>query len=440
MNIYVFGGNMEKDTGKAKTLELLLQAGLPQFELGDDGYPIPGRVVKYYREQMKYTDRDGKVKHWTQADLAQRLGVTEIMVNIMENQNKGLDSIERRRALATILRIPPVLLGLGSLDLIVEIVAGKDAITPKQASTKRPKISKDVLKQYQSTLDVYGKMYAQGVTYAVVDDVDKWTVRLTNIAKNAQTEDRGSLLQILYDYEILCASIHGSDLQEWSNCFEHIDNAFEIAVELNNKDLQAACLYLKSVYHLRQGRVALARIDLDGALMYTKGASPQTKGAIYNHDARLYAKDTSVASGTTIAQKLLDQAEHYIGAPDEATSIKFSKGVYFLNKASLLIDIKRTAKALELIDDAEGYGIPKRYSTHLNMLRAKCYIEQRKPEYEQAVRLLVNAIEDSKELQVARNVDQIEKLYRKLTTSSYGNAPEVIDLGLALQDLRMKTI
>ena len=44
------------DMEKTNTLELLSQAGLPKFDLGADGYPVPGKVVKFYREQMKYVD------------------------------------------------------------------------------------------------------------------------------------------------------------------------------------------------------------------------------------------------------------------------------------------------------------------------------------------------------------------------------------------------
>lgn len=74
---------------KTDMRELLAHMGLPQFELGDDGYPLPGKVVKFYREQKTYTGNDGKVKHWTQADLAKRLGLTDIMVNL------NVDHIEK---------------------------------------------------------------------------------------------------------------------------------------------------------------------------------------------------------------------------------------------------------------------------------------------------------------------------------------------------------
>jgi hypothetical protein len=41
-----------------------MQTDLSQFEPGPDGYPVPGKVIKYYRERMAYRDKDGKIRHW----------------------------------------------------------------------------------------------------------------------------------------------------------------------------------------------------------------------------------------------------------------------------------------------------------------------------------------------------------------------------------------
>jgi transcriptional regulator with XRE-family HTH domain len=55
---------------------------------------------------MVYIDPDdGKQKSWTQADLARRLGVSEVTVRIMENNGAGLDSIAKRRLLASVLTL-----------------------------------------------------------------------------------------------------------------------------------------------------------------------------------------------------------------------------------------------------------------------------------------------------------------------------------------------
>lgn len=423
------------EAGKTNTRELFTQAGLPQFELGEDGYPLPGKVIKYYREHMTYIDRDGKAKHWTQAELAERLGLKEIMVNLMENQNKGLDSIERRRTLATILRIPPILLGLGSLDQIVEIVAGQ--ATTNQTSTQRTKIGRDTIKLYQDTFSVYSKLYAGGLTYTNVTDIEKYVKHIEQNANKVYVEDKISLLRVLWDFEILCAKVYGSDLQNWDKTFEHVDNAREIATYLDERDLQAASLYISSIYHYRQGRLGLAKMDIDGCLMYTRGIALQTMGNIYSHNACVHADDTSL-SGIKLVQSMFDQAERYTEVKNELGTIYFGKDEYLLDRAYTLIDIERPAKALELISDAERYTHQsrKRQLIFMDIMRAKCYITLKKPEYEQAVRMLESAIEDSKEFRVARNIDHIERLYSKLVASSYGNSPDVADLGLMLQELR----
>src|SRR5215470_13345686 len=88
---------------------LLTSAGLPKFPLDDYGFPQPGVVIRYFRERMKYIDpEDHKEKHWRQIDLAERLGVSEVTIRLMETKSNSLDSIERRRVLADILKIPPV--------------------------------------------------------------------------------------------------------------------------------------------------------------------------------------------------------------------------------------------------------------------------------------------------------------------------------------------
>lgn len=422
---------------KADIHELLAQMGLPAFKLGADGYPLPGQVVKYYREKMTYTDpKDHKVRHWTQADLAAQLGLKEIMVNLMENKHRGLDSVDRRRTLATILRIPPALLGLGSFDQIVEIATGQNITATKQGNTKRARIGKDTIKLYQDTFDIYKRMYGEGMSYAIVHELEKWTKRIEEDTANVNAQDKDALLRIAWKYEILCAKMFSADIADWSKTFEHVDNAREIATTLADRDLQAASLCHAGTFHFRQGRLGLAKMDIDGALLYAKGALPQTKGIIYSKSACICADDVS-SSGMTLVQNIFDEAEKYTDAKSELRTISFGKDDFYLDKSYVLLAFNRPAKALELINDAEIHinSSNKRHLVFLDILRAKCYITQKKPEYEQAVSLLESAIEDSKELRVARNIDHIEKLYTKLLASPYGNAPDVASLGSALQRL-----
>ena len=355
----------------------------------------------------------------------------------MENKNQGLDSIERRRALTTILKIPPFLLGLGSLDLIVEITTGQDRNPFQQSRTQRSAIGRDTLRLYQDTLGIYKKLYAEGLSHASVQDIEKWVKRIEIDTKSADTANKKELLRALWNYEILCAKIYGNDLCNWNRVFEHIDNAREIATTLDDRDLQATSLCHSGIFRLRQGRPGLAKMDIEGALIYAKGALPQTRGIIHSKQACVYADDTSLA-GLTLVQSAFEQAEKYIDAKCEIKNISFGKDDYLLDRVYTLMAFDRPAKAIELLDDAEKYIDPakKRHLIFLDISRAKCYIESKKPIYEQAVSLLKGAIEDSKEIKVARNIDQIERLCTRLKKSIYGQSPDVIDLGLALRDVR----
>jgi tetratricopeptide (TPR) repeat protein len=85
--------------------------GLPSFETGKDGFPRPGKVVRFYRERKKRTDAT-----WTQKRLATELGVTEKSVRNIENRDIGLDSLSLRRKFAAWFAIPLIPLELASLE------------------------------------------------------------------------------------------------------------------------------------------------------------------------------------------------------------------------------------------------------------------------------------------------------------------------------------
>src|SRR5258707_13598253 len=78
------------------------------FSVQKDGFPNAGKVMEFYREK----------KNMTRPQLARKLGVTARRVQIMEHDNQVFESISRRRALAAMLGIPPVLLGLASSSAI----------------------------------------------------------------------------------------------------------------------------------------------------------------------------------------------------------------------------------------------------------------------------------------------------------------------------------
>lgn len=87
-----------------------------------------------------------------------RLHSLRVTLELMETKHKGLDSIERRRTLSTILKIPPVLLGLGSLDQIVEVMTGQGN-PQKPDEIKRTNITKLDIEKYQKAFSIYNALF-----------------------------------------------------------------------------------------------------------------------------------------------------------------------------------------------------------------------------------------------------------------------------------------
>jgi tetratricopeptide (TPR) repeat protein len=214
---------------------------------------------------------------------------------------------------------------------------------------------------------------------------------------------------------------------------DHINKASEIALTLNNPDLQAGSIYYSGALHFAQQKYALAKIDLDSALSNMKDAHPQTKSAVLTSTALATALLHKDAMSITYAQKLLDKAEGYVTMSNESGCISFDRVRYLVDRADTLICLGRPFKALEYLDDAENLtnSSQRRELAFLNLLRAECYIKKKKPEYDQAVLLLKDVFEEDES---EFHLDYVGRLYKVLSQSSYGNSPDVVDLGLALRD------
>ena len=280
---------MDKEAvDREKLLDLLKKAGLPAFELDAYGFPSPGKVLKYYREQMKYLDPEtGKEKHWTQADVAKRLGVTEMMVTFMETKNRGLDSIERRRFVADLLKIPPALLGLTSFSDLLDLL--KDQQSSSIPHSAKKMLDPETIHLYQEVFAAYGRMFMTGSAQGILPDVEGWIRKIREKVDDVDSRQKPELLSILWDFHALCAKIYGEDMCLWPPAFEHINAAMELATELDNSDLQASTLYRSSAAHLGQKNL-LAQSDIDGALIYAKRARPYIRGAILLDAALVHAK------------------------------------------------------------------------------------------------------------------------------------------------------
>ncbi|MBV9229761.1 MAG: hypothetical protein JOZ18_10645, partial [Chloroflexi bacterium] len=139
--------------------------GFPSFEAGEDGFPRPGEVARWYRALKKQTEAT-----WTQRRLARELGITEKSVWATENRDVGLDSIALRRKLARCFNIPLILFGLASLE--DEANLGQ---TIKQC--RKAKSKTDPLRTQA------GLAWALGITEKAVRDMENHNKGLDSITR-----------------------------------------------------------------------------------------------------------------------------------------------------------------------------------------------------------------------------------------------------------------
>lgn len=403
---------------------------LPVFERDANGYLLPGPIVRYFREHMTYTNINGKPKRGTQDDLARQLGLTRLAIQNMENRNMGLDSIERRRTLAALLKIPLALLGLASLDEEEKFTHSE------QKPTRKEIVDTSEIQLYQSALHVFKEQYEQGLL--PIQTIETWIARIIDATEQTHGKLKDASLTELTKYHILAGNIYYHDSQNLMQAKHHLSRAKEIAGMLDNNELLAVAYYHTGELYGNNGDYRLARIELDHALTHSKWASHQVRGNVLTMAASCYGLSSTDESDRVNIRHFLDEADGLItNDVDNNTLMRFDIVQYLESKADALVCSKRYGLALECIDETEEYLlIRKRNIEYLKILRAECYSKQKKPEYEEAIRLLSQVLSNNNSIQYY--VSYVARLHKIIATSSYGNSPNVVNLGMQLRKLRAK--
>lgn len=428
-----------------------MRAGFPDFPLDDEGFPLPGSVIKYYRDKMKYRDPiDGKEKSWTQADLAKRLAISEVMVRLMETQNASLDSITRRRLLADLLKIPPVLLGIGTLDELMEFLKhheeGTASLSAISASTitKGSYIEKETISLYRDAVALYSEIHLTGTAQDSLFEIERWIGRITGNISRANAYQKHQLQDVLWDFYDLSAKIYSDDLGKWKPALDYLNAEMEVATLIDSNELRTASLYRSGQMKFAQRQYFSAKVDLDGAVLYAQQAQqmdPQLKSAVFAAAGLAHALVNKDEAGKTEIQRLLDTAEAVVTAGNvqgNGRFVRFNLGKYLLEKADTLIAMNRPSTALRVLDDASESIDPvqRRRHAYIDILRAEANMYLKRPKLDVATDFLTGAFDVSKVIKSEFNISYITRLYGVLREGSYGNSTDVADLGLAIRNWR----
>ncbi len=389
----------------------------------DEDFPNAGQVVRHYR----------LLKKWTPAQLGVAMEKTARWVQAMEHDNTVPEAISRRRALAKILDIPPVLLGLAVIE---DITAPQATSIPKKTN-----VDNRVITQFQNSLKLYWELYYTSTTYDSLEEIINGTRHLKGLIPDASSHQKAQLTELLSQYHQLIAHTL-RDQEDYDTAFVYANRAIKIAKETENNELIASALLRRGFISFNRGRnisgqkdIANAVADLDAALPFAAHARTPLKGFIMQIAGHYRTYTIQDHTDATQALKLLDQAGNILRQgrlEDDQSFVQFSPGWYHQERAWALITMKKPADALDELDLAErllGPDQPRRRA-QIIILQAKAYLI--KGQFDATIDLAEDALKISKAVKSEDAISQIAKLHEQLHGSKYGNSPEVARLGRML--------
>jgi hypothetical protein len=345
-----------------------------------------------------------------------------------------MDSYDRRRFLADLLNIPPVLLGIVSLE---EIVKGQEvnkhmATTQAVASTRKSALAIDTL-EYQTSLLSYWESNHVFTAHGAMTDIQTRIDNLYRELPYARREQKVQMMELLCGYHQFIANLL-RDAQNYDASVVHLNKAYQLAKKLDNKNLIALVLHRRGITLQEQGKIQDAVRDFGEARTYESFLPANLVGSIQLEFGLVAAKDARSDKDRRAALKFLDRGG-MIARDSEHTEdphfLKLNTDRYHLSKGSTLIAMGWNNEAVDELSLVNCSPAQKRRQAYCDILQAQAYANLGM--FPMAVSMAEGALLVVQEIKSSVNVARVEKIYRQLLTSSYKNNPEVARLGYLLR-------
>jgi tetratricopeptide (TPR) repeat protein len=401
-----------------------------------------GGLLRTMREAKRWTlEQEGKLYgHYLRAK-----PMSPETIERMELTNDIPKNPRRRYILATLLDIPVAYFGLATLDEFVQAHQAK-----QRAATAPPWISKQGnidLAQCRTALKFYWQQEHTISMYAFRSEVINLVSYLHNNVLYVAGKQQQEMLRLLCYYQQLLARI-ACDRGEFCTAMKHMNNAYKLAKQLEDKELQAIVLYRRAYASFENWAFAAAIPDFDAALSLQPALSTQLNGAVLLGVGHGHAHIAQSSEEMTQALHWIEQAEHMVGVGDveeEGHFLKFDAVSYHLDYAEALMGspCKQFRQADSCLQHLTWMRkqIPadqERLNISAELLKAKAWLD--KGYYPDATKLARKTLLVVKEQQIAVELARIEALHQSLKDSNYGRSAEVAQLGMDLMLARYPEI
>lgn len=203
----------------------------------------------------------------------------------MELENKVPADMSKRRTIAQLLHIPPVLLGLDWRLIVFETNKGEHN-DPMPQMVER--IEEDAYYAYEDILVMGHEYIHNGGPLDIAYRVGRRLRKLVEITKNVRATDEEAWKSLLCRYYQLSTRIQQQCLMDDHTASKHAALAIELAIDLQDVELMASAFVNSACTNTQQGKLDEARKDIAAALGYVdRVRNGPFKGNIYLESANI---------------------------------------------------------------------------------------------------------------------------------------------------------
>ena len=432
------------------------------------GWPDFGQVLRYFRKQAKLSAKAfGEL--YGKAVNVDGSAIGERWILDMELENKVPVDIGRRKTIAQLLKIPPMLLGLAVLD---DMTLESLAQAPQRVAigqTKLVRTSVDTLK-YQNTTRKIWQLHETSNALSELIPLLAEIRDLESFERQTQGDLRYHVQEMLLSNHILATHIV-RDQRQFSRAYYHSNEAVQVAKSMDESDLIATALFTRGrtrmewgafgttqqgVFQVQQDKLKGAIGDFQEALDLFPGKNdkesmhPQLLGVLMTEMKRTQAL-LAVSKGERLPASLLvalDEVEdtvskQHIDDPNLRVLIKGSRGAWqkasYLNIRTTIFTIAgypgqalRELKAGEQLREGRYNRDETRRFTWEDIQKAHVYMGM--GEFGEATRHAKRALLACQDINSITNIAIVTDIYGRLLKSSYKGSGDVQELGNILRE------
>jgi hypothetical protein len=252
------------------------------------GWPDFGQVMRYFRKRKaRLSSKAFGVLYGKEVN-ADGSAIAEGWIREMETQNKVPVDITKRKTIARLLKIPPMLFGLAVLEDVTIVPQVQPAATAIAGKTRLARVAIDTTK-YQHNVRTIWQLHETGSALTSLGQLETDIRELESVAQQTQGDLLYHVQELLLSNQILATHIV-RDQRQFSRAYHHANEAVRVAKNMNDTDLIATALFTRgwtrlewgmfgtieqSVFQVQQDKISAAIRDFEAALDGKENLHPQ---------------------------------------------------------------------------------------------------------------------------------------------------------------------